>query len=148
VKNASRYALATASRSSGPAPTARSKRLACASSWWCCSDSGASAGWRFTVSRGPRRAARAPAGAGPEEPLAAASAYVDAFFTETVGHFRCEEEILFPLYLRHAGSTPVLERIDAAYAATPERFVRGQPTPPTLPTAAWINKATTEEAAH
>jgi iron-sulfur cluster repair protein YtfE (RIC family) len=40
-----------------------------------------------------------------------ASAYVDAFFTETVEHFRREEEILFPLYVRHAGSTPVLERI-------------------------------------
>jgi iron-sulfur cluster repair protein YtfE (RIC family) len=47
----------------------------------------------------------------PEERLAVASAYVDAFFTETVEHFRREEEILFPLYLRHAGSTPVLERI-------------------------------------
>ena len=57
-----------------------------------------------------RRLLRA-ADAGPEERLAAASAYVDAFFTETVGHFRREEEILFPLYLRHAGSTPVLERI-------------------------------------
>ena len=51
------------------------------------------------------------AGAGPEERLAVASAYVDAFFTETVRHFRREEEILFPLYVRHAGSTPVLERI-------------------------------------
>ena len=40
-----------------------------------------------------------------------ASAYVDAFFTETVVHFRREEEILFPLYVRHAGSTPVLERV-------------------------------------
>ena len=30
---------------------------------------------------------------------------------ETVGHFRREEEILFPLYVRHAGSTPTLERI-------------------------------------
>jgi putative transposase len=39
--------------------------------------------------------------------------------------------------------------LDAAYAATPERFVRRAPTPPALPTAAWINKpATTEEAAH
>jgi putative transposase len=38
--------------------------------------------------------------------------------------------------------------LDAAYAATPERFVRGQPTPPTLPTAAWINKPTPQEAAH
>ena len=57
-----------------------------------------------------RRLLRA-AGAGPEERLAVASAYVDAFFTETVGHFRREEEILFPLYARHAGSTPMLERI-------------------------------------
>ena len=57
-----------------------------------------------------RRLLRA-TGAGPEERLAVASAYVDALFRETVGHFRREEEILFPLYLRHAGSTPVLERI-------------------------------------
>ncbi len=35
-----------------------------------------------------------------------------------------------------------------AYAATPERFVRGAPQPPTLPTAAWINKPTAEEVAH
>lgn len=35
--------------------------------------------------------------------------------------------------------------LDAAYAATPERFVRSAPTPPTVPTAAW--PATTEEAA-
>jgi len=27
-----------------------------------------------------------------------------------------------------------------AYAAHPERFVRGQPTPPALPTEVWINK--------
>ena len=38
--------------------------------------------------------------------------------------------------------------LDAAYAARPDRFVRGQPTPPTLPTAAWINKPTPQEAAH
>jgi hypothetical protein len=38
--------------------------------------------------------------------------------------------------------------LDAAYAATPERFVRRPPTPPALPTAAWINKPTTEEVAH
>ncbi len=35
----------------------------------------------------------------------------------------------------------------AAYAAKPERFVRGVPQPPTLPTGAWINKPTTEEVA-
>jgi iron-sulfur cluster repair protein YtfE (RIC family) len=57
-----------------------------------------------------RRLRRA-ADAGPERRLAVASAYVDAFFTETVEHFRREEEILFPLYVRHAGSTPMLERI-------------------------------------
>jgi putative transposase len=36
----------------------------------------------------------------------------------------------------------------AAHAATPERFVRGAPKPPTLPTAAWINKPTTQQVAH
>ncbi len=49
--------------------------------------------------------------AGPEERLAVASAYVDAFFAETVEHFRREEEILFPVYARYAGATAVLERI-------------------------------------
>ena len=47
-----------------------------------------------------RRLRRA-ADSGPEERLAVASAYVEAFFTETVEHFRREEEILFPLYVRH-----------------------------------------------
>ena len=36
----------------------------------------------------------------------------------------------------------------AAYAAHPERFVRGVPTPPQLPTAAWINPPDTQEDAH
>jgi putative transposase len=45
----------------------------------------------------------------------------------------------------HAERQRVLE---AAYAATPERFVRRPPAPPELPTAAWINKPTTKEAAH
>ena len=38
--------------------------------------------------------------------------------------------------------------LDAAYARTPERFVRRAPTPPAIPTAAWINKPDTDEAAH
>jgi putative transposase len=39
--------------------------------------------------------------------------------------------------------------LDAAYAATPDRFVRRPPRPPALPTGAWINKpADTEEDAH
>jgi len=45
----------------------------------------------------------------------------------------------------YAGRQAVLA---AAYAAKPERFVRGAPQPPTLPTAAWINKPDTEEVAH
>jgi putative transposase len=45
----------------------------------------------------------------------------------------------------HADRARVLQ---AAYAATPERFVRRPPTPPALPTAAWINKPDSEEAAH
>ena len=45
----------------------------------------------------------------------------------------------------HAQRARVLE---AAYAATPERFVRRPPTPPELPTAAWINKPTNEQIAH
>jgi putative transposase len=36
----------------------------------------------------------------------------------------------------------------AAYAAHPERFVRGLPRPPQLPTAVWINRPEPEEAAH
>lgn len=43
--------------------------------------------------------------------LAAADAYVASFFSDTVDHFRREEEELFPLYVRHAGTTPLLERI-------------------------------------
>jgi len=38
--------------------------------------------------------------------------------------------------------------LTAAYAVTPERFVRRPPRPPALPTAAWINKPTTQEVAH
>jgi putative transposase len=45
----------------------------------------------------------------------------------------------------HADRARVL---DAAYAATPERFIRHPPRPPALPTAAWINKPDSEQAAH
>jgi len=55
----------------------------------------------------------------------------------SVHHGRAEE--------LHADRARVLQ---AAYAATPERFVRRPPTPPALPTAAWINKPDSEEAAH
>jgi putative transposase len=36
----------------------------------------------------------------------------------------------------------------AAYVVTPERFVCGQPCPPVVPSAAWINLLCTPEAAH
>jgi hypothetical protein len=55
------------------------------------------------------------ADAAPEERLAAASAYVQTFFAETVEHFRREEEELFPLYALQAGSTPTLERVLAEH---------------------------------
>jgi putative transposase len=41
-----------------------------------------------------------------------------------------------------------MRTLDAAYAATPERFVRRAPTPPAVPAAAWINEPKSEEAAH
>lgn len=37
--------------------------------------------------------------------------------------------------------------LQAAYAANPERFVRGLPAPPALPTGAWINRPSTQETA-
>jgi putative transposase len=46
----------------------------------------------------------------------------------------------------HAARARVLE---AAFDRNPERFVRGTPKPPALPTAAWINKPQdTKEATH
>jgi putative transposase len=38
--------------------------------------------------------------------------------------------------------------LTTAYTATPERFVRRPPAPPELPTAVWINKPDSQEAAH
>jgi hemerythrin-like domain-containing protein len=57
-----------------------------------------------------RRLQRA-ASAAADERLDVARAYVDRFFTETVEHFRREEEALFPLYVRHAGSSELVGRI-------------------------------------
>ena len=48
----------------------------------------------------------------PDERTRAASAYADVFFSETVEHFRREEETVFPLYARQpAANTELLERI-------------------------------------
>jgi putative transposase len=55
----------------------------------------------------------------------------------TVHHDRAPET--------HAQRARVLA---AAYARTPERFVRRAPTPLPVPIAAWINKPDTDQAAH
>ncbi len=34
------------------------------------------------------------------------------------------------------------ETLDAAYVLNPRRFCNRRPTPPTMPTVAWINKPT------
>ena len=54
------------------------------------------------------RRLRAAAEAGPEERLAVSAAYVELFFTETVEHFRREEDELFPVYLRRDGADAAL----------------------------------------
>jgi putative transposase len=61
--------------------------------------------------------------------------------------------LMTPATVHHGHAEQTLDGrqhvLDAAYAATPERFVRRPPTPPALPTAAWINKPTrTEESTH
>jgi hemerythrin-like domain-containing protein len=44
--------------------------------------------------------------------LEAGAAYVDAFFRDTLEHFRCEEETVFPLYARQPGADfELLERV-------------------------------------
>ena len=54
------------------------------------------------------RAADAPA----EERLAAGAAYAEAFFTDTVDHFRREEDGVFPLYATYADAhDPLLARV-------------------------------------
>jgi putative transposase len=60
--------------------------------------------------------------------------------------------LMTPAAVHHGRATELhAERarvLTAAYQTTPERFVRRPPTPPDLPTAVWINKPATEEAAH
>ena len=52
--------------------------------------------------------------------------------------------LLTPATVHYDQAQIVLERrqkvLQAAYAAHPERFVRGEPKPPSLPTEVWINK--------
>ena len=61
----------------------------------------------LVLARRLQRAASEP----PEERLAVAREFVERFFSETLDHFRREEEVLFPLYARHAGSDELVRRI-------------------------------------
>jgi putative transposase len=60
--------------------------------------------------------------------------------------------LMTPTAVHHGHATQLHAQrqlvLDAAYAANPERFVRKAPAPPSLATAAWINKPDSEEAAH
>ena len=59
--------------------------------------------------------------------------------------------LMTPAAVHHGRAQQLHERrarvLAQAYARRPERFVRRPPVPPALPTAAWINKPTTEEVA-
>jgi len=52
--------------------------------------------------------------------------------------------LLTPATVHYAQAQVVIDQrqqvLQAAYAAHPERFVRGEPKPPSLPTEVWINK--------
>jgi putative transposase len=77
-----------------------------------------------------------------------------AFFRQFTGwynhqHRHCGIALMTPATVHHgrAKQTHAARRdvLNAAYAATPERFVRRPPVPPALPTGAWINKPDNEE---
>jgi putative transposase len=59
--------------------------------------------------------------------------------------------LMTPATVQSCRAEQVRERrarvLEAAYASNPERFVRGQPQPPALPTAVWINAPETQEDA-
>lgn len=80
--------------------------------------------------------------------IAEARAFCRGFF-EWYNHEHRHSGIgLLPPAMLHQGrademQTARAEVLAAAYAANPERFVRGVPRPPEVPTAAWINKPST-----
>lgn len=59
-------------------------------------------------------------------------------------HYHSGLALLTPATVHYGQAQAVLERrqetLQAAYAAHPERFVRGVPRPPSLPTEVWINE--------
>ena len=59
-------------------------------------------------------------------------------------HHHSSLGLLTPVVVHYGQAQAVIEQrgkvLQAAYAAHPERFVRGEPKPPPLPTEVWINK--------
>jgi hypothetical protein len=59
-------------------------------------------------------------------------------------HHHSELALMTPTIVRHGQVERVMQQrqrvLEAAYAAHPERFVRGKPTPPKLPEVVWINE--------
>ena len=59
-------------------------------------------------------------------------------------HYHSGLGLLTPVMVHYGQAQAVLEQrqevLQAAYAAHPERFVRGEPKLPSLPTEVWINK--------
>ena len=66
-------------------------------------------------------------------------------------HYHCGLGFLTPAVVHHGRAARVHAQrtnvLAAAYAAHPERFVNGQPTPADLPQAVWINPPETKKAA-
>jgi putative transposase len=77
----------------------------------------------------------------------ARSFLLDFFHWYNTAHHHSGLGLLTPFDVHHGlAETRLAERAAAlrkAFAATPERFVRGVPTPPPLPQAVWINKPRT-----
>lgn len=76
--------------------------------------------------------------------LADARAWAQAFFTwYNHQHHHTSLALLTPVVVHYGQADPVLQArqqtLKAAYAAHPERFVKGAPQPGHLPAAVWIN---------
>ena len=66
-------------------------------------------------------------------------------------HYHTGIGLVTPAMLHYGQAAEVIQArqqtLEAAYATHPERFVRGRPRPPKLPTAVWINPPTDENPA-
>lgn len=79
-----------------------------------------------------------------------ARSWARAFFDWYNHHHRHSSLGLMAPALVHYGQAPAVQLkrqqiLQRTYAAHPERFVRGLPTPPPLPTEVWINKPQTDD---